>query len=200
MSSELPYYETMYGVYLQDWTVTYGIAGPFAGDVNYILTKEYYNEGCMTNDVTTLASGSNTIRFLYPFWIKKQYYIEGNIEGHFTVSCMYDDGELTSYEVALWKVDNYGTTTRIGTTGTITPLNVSFTWDATYDVGTEIVYPFTIETTDYLTNLPSEVKVLDKERLYVEITLVTTTEYLILYHSNDATWEDFKISIPFRGL
>jgi hypothetical protein len=48
--------------------------------------------------------------------------------------------------------------------------------------------------------MSTEKKVTDKERLYVELTLVTATDTLLLYHSNDSTWEDFKIMIPFRGL
>jgi len=191
MSSDLPYYETLYGVYLQDLTYSYG-AGQFV-DTNYILTKDYYDEGDMTTDYTTLAAGSNTIKFLYPHWIKKQYYIEGVIEGQFTLSCLNDYDTLISYEVKVMKVDDTGFTDQIGTTGVKIPSNLSFTWYSNYNVGTEIVYPFSIEVSP-------EKKMLDKERIYVEITIVATSDFLIFYHTNDATWQDLKIAIPFRGL
>ena len=191
MADDLPYYETMYGILLQDWTWSYG-NGVFAG-THYMLTKEYLSEGCKTTDYTTLSAGENIITFLYPHWIKKQYYIEGVFEGQLSVSCIDGDDSLLSYKVRLMKVDQFVTISMIGDTTTITPVNQDFFWDSSIGVGDDGVYQF------YVTISP-EVKVTDGERLYLEITLNTSNNYLVLYHSNDSTWEDIKISIPFRGL
>lgn len=191
MADDTPYYEDMFGIVLDDWNWTYG-SGVFTA-THYILVKEYLSEGCMSQDSTSLATGTNVITFLYPHWIKKQYYIEGVVEGQLTLTCDGDDSVLTSYTVRLMKIDDEGVITQIGTTGIVIPTNVNFTWDAGTSTGTEIVYPF------FMTVSP-EKKVLDKERLYVEITIVVADDNLILYHTNDSTWQDFKISIPFRGL
>jgi len=190
MSNDLPYYETMFGILVQDWEWSYSTHFIC---VKYMLTKDYLNFGCGTTDYTSLGAGTTTIEFLYPHWIKKQYYIEGVIEGQISLSCDGNNDFLISYTVRLMKVNASGVTSLIGSTGVITPTNTTFIWDALLNVGTEYVYPF------YITVSP-EVKVLDAERLYVEITIVANGNNLILYHSNDSTWEDLKISIPFRGL
>jgi hypothetical protein len=190
MSGDLPYYETLFGLYLNHWAFNYG-NGEFV-DEHYILTKEYLNEGCLTTDYSALSSGTNTFKFLYPHWVKKHYYIEGVIEGQFCVSVLDDDDELVTYRVRLMKVDILGNITQIGSTGYVA-LNYVLTWDAGIDVGDEIVVPYYIDITP-------EVEMLDDERLYMEINIEAADDYLILYHSNDATWEDCKISIPFRGL
>jgi hypothetical protein len=190
MSNDLPYYEKMYGIYIDDWEWSYG---SFIG-IHHTLTKEYINEGCSTGDWTVLddPTFTNTVYFLYPHWIKKQYYIEGVVEGHFTLSCLNDDETIVSYEIKLMTMNSLSTATQIGTTGSIT-VTKTLTWDAVLGVGDEIVFPFFID-------ISTEKKVLDGERIYVEITIVTTDVNGILYHSNDATWEDFMINIPLRGL
>lgn len=191
MADDLPYYETMYGIKLDDWTWSYG--GYFV-DTHYMLTKEYISEGCFTQDYTGISVGTHTVEFLYPHWIKKQYYVEGVIEGYITLSIVSGtSGTVVDYTVRLMKVDDLGITTEIGTTGQITPINQVLNYDSTYDVGDEIVYPF------FITVSP-EKKVQDRERLYVEVTVTVEDGNLVLYHSNDATWEDLKINIPFRGL
>jgi hypothetical protein len=193
MADDLPYYETLFGMYLTHWKWSYG-SGEFV-DTHYILTKEYQNEGCETVDYTTCSTpnpGTNTFKFLYPHWIKKHYYIEGVVEGHISFSTVGLDDTIISYELKLMKVDDLGNIGEIGTTGTVT-INKLLTWNGTLNVGDEIVLPF------YITISPEE-EMLDKERLYVEIIVIVSAGYIVLYHSNDATWEDLKISIPFRGL
>jgi len=190
MSSDLPFYETLYGIYVNHWKWTYG-SGEFV-DAHYMLTKEYLNEGCLTTDYTSISAGTNTFKFLYPYWIKKKYYIEGEVEGHFSIAANTDDGTIETYELKVMKVDDLGNTSQIGTTGVIT-LNYTLTWDAGLSVGDELVVPFFIDITP-------EIEMLDRERIYVEIIIVSTAGNLILYHSNDATWQDIKISIPFRGI
>jgi hypothetical protein len=194
MADDLPYYETLYGILLDDWEWSYG-EGFFNG-THYMLTKEYLNEGCFTTDYTELTNGENVITFLYPHWIKKQYYIEGVVEGQFCISIVDgSDGYLNTYKVRLMTVDSDGSPKEVGSTGTITPTHTYYTYDSDVGVGDEGVYQF------YMTITP-EVKILDQERLYVEITLDVNGSggTMCLYHSNDATWEDFKINIPFRGL
>lgn len=194
MADDLPYYETLYGVLLQDWEWSYGDG--FFNATHYMLTKEYFNEGCFTTDYTTLSDGENVLMFLYPHWIKKQYYVEGVVEGQFCISIVGGaEGRLYTYKIRLMTIDDNGTPGEIGSTGTVTVTNQYYAYDSDIGVGDEGVYQF------FMTVSP-EKKVLDKERLYVEITLDVdgTMGDMCLYHSNDATWEDFKISIPFRGL
>jgi hypothetical protein len=129
---------------------------------------------------------------MYPHWIKKQYYVEGVVEGQFCVSCNAASDTIETYTIRLMRVDDANTTSVIGTTG-IKTLNYALTWDGSLSVGDELVVPFFIEITP-------EQKMLDKERMYIEITIVSTSHHTILYHSNDATWQDIKIAIPLRGL
>jgi hypothetical protein len=188
---DLPFYETLYGMKVQDWFWSYG-SGIFF-ESHYVMKKEYVNEGCITDDYTTLTSGENNIRLIYPYWIKRKYYIEGIAYGQITLSCYGDDSDLVSYKINLKKVDSDGKVTPLGTTDTVTPVNTIFTWDGGLSVGTEIVYYYEIDVSP-------EKEILNDDRLFIEIVIVTSNEYMILYHSNDATWEDLKINIPFRGL
>jgi|GEM_PF-2860492 len=191
MGDELPYYETFYGVKIDDWNWDYG-AGYFS-NTHYALTKEYYSEGVESDDTTSLVTDSNTIRFLFSHWIKRKYYIEGTAIGQFTLSCDGGNSEVSNYEIRLMKIDNLGNVTELGTTDVVVPVNTIFTWDGGLNVGTEIVYPFEIE-------ISPEQEMLNNDRLFVELIIVMKDANGILYHSNDATWEDFKIQIPFRGL
>ena len=191
MSSDLPMYETLYGIYVSHIKWSYG-AGVFS-DTQYMLTKEYLNEGCLTSDYSLMVAGiANTFRFLYPHWIKKQYYIEGVVEGHISLACLNGSDEVIDFEVKLCKVDSLGNITELGTTGTQT-INHELSWDAGLGVGDEIVIPFSFEITP-------EVKMLDGDRIFIELVITPDDDYLILYHSNDATWEDVKMVIPFRGI
>ncbi len=191
MADDLPYYETFYGIYVDDWEWNYG--GYFT-DHKYILTKEYLNEGCETSDYTQFDStGNNTVRFFYPHWIKRKYYVEGTAIGQFTLSCTENDAEISDYTVSIYKLSDTGIVTPLGTTGIIYPLNVDFDYDFLIEVCTERVYPFEIE-------ISPEKEMLSGDRLFIELIINVKTAPIWLYHSNDATWEDFKIQIPFRGL
>lgn len=188
---DLPFYETLYGMKIQDWSWSYG-SGIFSNS-HYVMKKEYVNEGCESDDYSTMTTGDNQFRFLYPYWIKRKYYIEGIAYGQFTISCISGNSALTNYEIKLKKVDDSGKVTALGTTGTITPANTAYTWDAGLSVGTEHVYYFEID-------ISPEKEILNDDRLFLEINITSSNGYLILYHSNDQTWEDIKIQIPFRGL
>ena len=191
MADDLPFYETFFGIKVQDWSWDYG-DGYFTNH-QYILTKEYFNEGCMTDDYSELTvTGENVFEFFYPHYIKRQYYIEGTAIGQFTLSCL-DDSEVSDYTVEIFKIDKTGLITQIGSTGIIIPTNVDFTWNSEVSACDEIVYPFEIEVTP-------EKEMLENDRLFVRLTIHTSDSNSILYHSNDSTWEDFKIQIPFRGL
>jgi hypothetical protein len=188
---DLPFYETLYGMKVQDWFWSYG-SGLFF-ESHYVMKKEYINEGCETDDYSTLTTGENTFRFIYPYWIKRKYYIEGIAYGQITLSCLNGNSTLTSYEINLKKVDEDGKVTELGTTDTITPANLSFTWDAGLNVGTERVYYFEID-------ISPEQEILNDDRLFLEVIITAGNDNLILYHSNDSTWEDLKINVPFRGI
>lgn len=81
------------------------------------------------------------------------------------------------------------TPTLLATTGAIT-VNDTLGWDAVYSVGEEMVYPFWIDVSQ-------EKKLGEFDRIFLKIK-VTCDSCAHLMHSNDATWEDVKIDIPFR--
>lgn len=179
---DMRYYETFFAVHLNDWMETYG------SFVNHhkLLTKEYESEGCSTLES---SSCSETYEFLYPDHIKKVYFIEGVIKGQITIVASSATVTLGTYRITVCKVDDAGVKTELFTTGWITTGTV-LNWDAVYNVGDEIVYPFRINAWD-------KAKLYDHERLFLRIQ-TDNKPNAHLWHSNDSTWEDIKITIPFK--
>ena len=180
---DLRYYETFYGIYTNDWEITFG---SFTDSPN-LLVKEYISDAC---DTTDYSIATDTAKFIYPHHIKKIFFIEGVIEGHITVASSSATSTVTDYKVTVGKVhEDTSVETDLFTTGWIT-VNTTLTWDSTYSIGEEIVYPFWIDAWDYA-------EISDKERIYVKIE-VNGDNNCVLWHRNDATWEDLKITIPLR--
>jgi len=188
------YYETFYGVHLDDWTVDWGT---FA-DHHKFLTEEYLSDGC---SCATSSSATNTHKFLYPEHLKKDYFIEGTIKGHVTFAASGATSYICAYRVTVCKMHEDTTDSELFTTGWRT-VNKTLTWDSTYDIGEEIVFPFRIDAweKEHLT---------EYERFYLKVestcsdnsgcSSCTDSECddTVLWHSNDATWQDIKIEIPF---
>jgi len=181
-SSDMRYYETLYGIHIDKWTVDFG--GYFSDHSN-LLVKEYISEGCST---TTSSSATETLEFIYPHHIKKKYFIEGVIQGHITVAASNATATITKYRVSIYKIhESSGENTSLFTTGWIT-VNDTLDWDSSYGIGEEAVYPFWIDAWEKAT--------LDEnERFYIKIE-VADDGNAVIWHSNDSSWEDIKIEIP----
>jgi hypothetical protein len=171
-----------YGFRVNDWVVNFG---DFTNHHD-ILDPEYISDASSTSDYST---ATETHYFLYPYNIKKIYYIEGVIKGHITLAASGCTSTCTSYRVTLCKVDIADNHTELASTNWITP-NTTLGWDAVYSAGEEIVYHFWIETDE-------EKKITENERLYMKIE-IQGSACLVLMHSNDKTWEDVWIDIPFK--
>lgn len=176
------YYETFYGIHVDDWSWNFGTFT----DHHKVLTKEYLNEGCAC---TETSEATDTNEFLYPHHIKKKYFIEGVISGHITLAASSATVTVTSFKVTVGKVNQETGKEELFTTGWIT-VNTTLTWNATYSVGDERVYPFWIDAWDYE-------ELSEYDRIYVKVE-TNADDDTVLWHSNDATWEDIKITIPLR--
>ena len=195
MADDMRYYETFYGIHTDDWSETFG---SFSSH-HKLLVKEYISDGCSTTDT---SCATNTHKFLYPQHIAKIYFIEGVISGHVTFGASTATAYLCSYKVTLCKVHENTTETELFSTGWIS-VNDTLVYNNTYNVGNEIVYPFWIDAWEYQ-------ELNEYERLYVKVESTCTDNgnfascaessctNIVLWHSNDATWEDLKITIPFK--
>lgn len=175
-------YETFYAIHVNDWTIDFGTFS----DHHKLLTKEYINEGCSTTDY---SDASNTNEFIYPHHIKKIYFIEGVITGQITLVAQSDTSTVTSYRVSIWKIHENNQRDELFTTGWIT-VNDTLTWDDTYDIGEEMVYPFWIDAW-------KKAELNEYEKIFLKVE-VNGNDNTVLWHSNNATWEDIKIEIPFK--
>jgi len=195
MAEDMRYYETFYGIHTDDWMVNFG---SFANH-HKLLIKEYINDGCYTTANSTASSG---YKFLYPHHIAKTYFIEGVIEGQVTFGSSEATARICSYKVNVCKVHEDTTETILYSTGWV-QVNATLAWDSTYGIGEERVFPFWIDAWNY-----SELS--EKERIYIQVQSTCTDNdnfvncsassctNSVLWHSNDATWEDIKITIPLK--
>jgi hypothetical protein len=171
-----------YGIFTDDWDVSFG---DFTNH-QYLLVEEYISKGCKTTDG---SEASVTREFLYEHHIKKTCYIEGIIEGHITFAASSCTASITNYRVTVCKIHEDNTRTELATTGW-RAVNDTLIWDSDLSVGEEIVYHFNIQVLE-------ERKITENERIYLKVE-TTSDSCCSLYHSNDATWEDIWIDIPFR--
>ena len=155
-------------------------------DEHHLLDKDYISEGCSTLDS---SEASVTHKFIYPHHIKKTYWIEGVVKGHITLGASDCTSTVTAYRATVCKIHLDNTETELATSGWVT-VNDTLAWDAGLSVGEEMVYPFWIDVWD-------EQMLDEEERIYFKIE-VTCNNCTHLYHSNDSTWEDLWVSIPFR--
>jgi len=185
-ADDMRYYETYYAIHTDDWDNTFG---SFT-DSNKLLVKDYINSGCSFTDTST---ASDVNKFLYPHHIKKVYFIEGVIEGQITFAASTATSTVSQYRVTVSKTEDGNSTTaddiELFTTGWIVPA-VTLTWDSTYSIGEERVFPFWMDAWE-------AEKLVGTDRLYLKVE-TKGTNTLVLYHSNDSTWNDIKITIPLR--
>jgi len=182
------YHETFYGIEVDHWVEDYPSSSTVFSSNHYVMTKNFISDGAST---TSVSVASVTNKFLYPHHISKTYFIEGVISGQITLGASGATSTVTNYRVTLCKIDETDTETELFTTGWVT-VNDTLDWDTSIGtgIGQERVYPFWIDAWEYE-------KLDEFERIYIKIQ-VTCDANCVLWHSNDATWEDLKIEIPLR--
>jgi len=186
---------TFYGIKLNDWTVTFGRFTLH----EEILTMEYIHIDCDTSDYTQASSCSIgycvTLDFLFPHHIKKQYYIEGVLEGEFTVACNGGNSHVTDYRISIWKTNSDTTYERLAVTYLAASewitVNDALTWDAGNSIGQERVYHWFIDCWT-----AQELK--ENDRIFLRIEIRGSNNFLYLMHANDPDWTDVWAKIPFR--
>jgi len=181
-ADDLRYYETFFAIHDNKWDINFGTFS----NHHKLLTKEYINTACLTTDY---SEASNTHEFIYPHHIKKKYFIEGVIFGQITFAAQEDDSTVTSYRVTVCKIHEDNTKTELFTTGWKT-VDDALTWDVTYSIGEDVVHAFWIDAWE-------KAKIDEKERIYLKVE-TSCNNYTVLWHSNDAKWEDIRIDIPFK--
>ena len=184
--SNMRNYRTYYGIHINDYNVSFG--GHFT-DHAKLLMEEYISDGCSTEETST---ATQDIEFLIPFHLAKTYFIEGTISGQITLASSSATATVTKYKVSVLKIhETSGLQTSLYDTGWVT-VSDTLAWDGTYSIGEEMVYPFWIDAYDKST-------ITENERIFIKIE-VDADVNTVFYHSNDSTWEDFKIEIPYMGL
>ena len=181
-NDDMRYYETFYAIHNDDWKVNFATFS----DHHKLLTKEYINEGCSTTDHST---ATDIHEFIYPHHIKKTYFIEGVIYGQITLAAYGDESTITSYKVSLLKIHENNTITPLFDTGWVT-VSDTLAWDAEYSIGEEMVYPFWIDAWN-------KAELNEKEKIFLRVE-VNCDNDTVLWHSNNAAWEDIRIEIPFK--
>jgi len=187
MTDDARFYQTFYGIYTDDWDITWGNLT----NNHYLLVKDYISEACSTTSSSDW--GSTTTIFLYPHNIKKTYFIEGVVEGHITFMARTATSYVSDYRVTIVKVTSEADEIELASTGVI-QVNDIINYDSDWHTGDDIVYPFWIDVFDN----PQEIT--EEERLGVKIEWDVnngSSTTATIMHDNDADFEDFKITIPF---
>jgi hypothetical protein len=171
-----------YGIYLYDW---YENFGTFSNH-HYLLVDEYKNEAVSSLE---MSEASVAHEFLYAHHIKKDYWIEGVVEGQITLASSACTSTVTNYRVTICKMNTDNTSTELATTGWRT-VNDTLAWDVGLGVGEEMVYPFFI-------GVWNAKELTENDRIYIKVE-VTCNSCTSLMHSNDPSWNDLKVDIPLR--
>lgn len=186
---ENTYHLELYGIHYSDWEINFG---SFTNH-SKILVENYISDACSTLD---FSEATDIHKFIYPHHIRKIYFIEGIAEGQITFAASGATSTLYGYRATICKVHEDGTENELFSTGWIV-VDDTFAWDAVYEVGEEIVYHFWIDCWE-------KAKLTEYERIYLKIETDTSTctdsscSDCVLWHSNDATYEDVKIDIPLK--
>jgi len=181
---DMRYHIIFYGVDIDKTKVTF--ADPVFVDYTKRLIRDYINMDCATEEHT---AASGTHKFLHASHLKKKYFIEGTITGQITVGAVNGTSIMERYRVTVCKVN--GNTTdeeELFTTGWV-DTNDTLTWHTSPDYGDERVYYFEIDAWEKET-------LEEFDRIYFKVE-IDAGIYVVFFHSNDSTWEDLKVDIPF---
>jgi hypothetical protein len=189
LSDDNRYYQTYFGIYTDDWDVTWGTLS----DNHFILVKDYPSDACSTTSDSTW--GSTGTVFLYPHNIKKKYFIEGVVEGQITFHAKTAYSYVSNYRVSIVKVDSTGETV-LASTGLV-DVNDAIDYDADWHTGDDIVYPFWIDVFDEAKEIGEDERMGVKVEWDVDISGAGSVVTGTMMHDNDPDYEDFKITIPF---
>ena len=180
-SQDMRFYETFYGVELNDWDFTWGT---FTAH-HKLLRTEYVSDAC---SVVTSSSATLTNEFLFETYYKKTYFIEGVIKGQITLVSSETTSHVTDYKVTIGRMNSDNTKKELFTTGWKT-VNFDLAWYAAYNVGEERVIDFSIDANEKAT-------LNSNDRIYVSV-VVRGDNTVRLAHDNNATWQDLRVEIPF---
>jgi len=190
MTEDSRYYQTYYGISVEDWSINYGTLS----NCTYILVKDYISDVASVASNTEWSSeGSDGIIFLYPHHLKKKYFIEGVVEGQITFTSKNATSFVSDYRVSIVKIGEDATETELASTGVI-EVNDTYEYDAIWHTGTDIVYPFWIDVFSEPQEITEDYRIGVKIEWDVNHDSSTTVS---LMHDNDPTYEDMKITIPF---
>ena len=183
------YYITFYGLKTNDWETDWGSFS----DTNYHLVKEYLSDGCSTSSYSIW--NGNGIKFIYPNYIKKKYYLEGVVEGHITFFAYAADSWVSDYQVTIFKANSSAVDTDLATTGVIS-VPTMLDYDVTWHTGEDRVFPFWIDVS-------SGKLIEENDRIGLRIQWDVSDgdgsrASVFLMHDNDSEFEDVKITLPFN--
>lgn len=185
-----------YGIKQNDWETTFGKFTAHSEE----LVVEYVDIDCNCVDYTQATSCTNsqyciTTEFLFPHHIKKQYYVEGVIEGEFTVACKGGNCRIDDFRISICKTNVDTLYERLAVTFVNDKewviLGDDLSWDAGNSIGEEKVYHWRIDCWE-----AQELK--ENDRLYLKIEIRGNNNFLYLMHTNDPDWTDVWCKIPFR--
>ncbi len=176
------YHLELYGIDYDDWSIDFG---GFANKTK-VMMENYISDATAT---TETSAASDTNKFIFPFHIKKKYFIEGTITGQITLASTTATSHVTSYRVTICKMNQDTSDDDLFTTGWVT-VDDDLAWDSTYSIGEERVYTFWIDAWEYET-------LGEYDRIYVKVE-ADCEDTVVLYHSNDSTYNDLYVDIPLR--
>lgn len=174
-------YITFFGIETNDWDFTFG---SFSNH-NKLLKREYISDAA---DCQATSTASDKNEFVYQHHLKKTYFIEGVISGHVTFASSGATSHITEYRVTVGKINEDSTKSELFTTGWIT-VDDDLSWNSTYSIGQERVYPFEIDAWE-------KEKITEYDRIYVKVESNSDAN-CVLWHDNNQTFEDLKVEIPF---
>lgn len=182
--AELRHYRTFYGVKPSDVSFTWG-----GTTYNTFLVDNYMDDEIQSEPSSKIYSyvSLTGCTFLYPHRIQRNYFIEGVMSGHIHV---FNDGtanlgekDVTQYDIELVKIDEGGTYTSLS----------SFTQVMTS--GERGVATQDYKCFPYFLDITDRKEIGQNERIAIVCKVACASAALYLYHDNDRSNEDFKISL-----
>lgn len=188
MSEDTRAYYPFYGISTDDWTTP--VFGG-TGALHTTLVKHFISED--TSTTSSSIWNSDGITFVYPHNIKKNYYLEGVVEGHitFTNHPLGDKASYVSnYRVSILKLDDVA-----GETTTVAASNVIDTNDTIGDdsLSDYQVYPFWIDVYSTPVDFNENTRIGIKIEWDIE---QSSSPSAYLSHENWQQGEDVKITLP----